>query len=64
MLSFKKKVLDCIRGNSSTKELDHTRQHSMPLDWEGIKMGEKEIIRSVQGRHCGEEFISSGKGKF
>ena len=24
-LCFKKKVLDCIRGNSSTKELDHTR---------------------------------------
>ena len=25
VLCFKKKVLDCIRGNSSTKELDHTR---------------------------------------
>ena len=63
MLCFKKKVLDCIRGNSSTKELDHTRQHSLSLDLEGIKMAEKEIIRSVQRRHFGEELISLGKGK-
>ena len=63
VLSFKKKVLDCIRGNSSTKELDHTRQHSVPSDLEGIKMAEKEIIRSVQRRHFGEELISLGKGK-
>ena len=62
-LCFKKKVLDYIRGNSSTKELDHTRQHSMTLDLEGIKMAEKEIIRSVQRRHFGEELFSLGKGK-
>ena len=59
MLFFKKKVLDCIRENSSTKELDHTRQRSVPLDLEGIKMVEKEIIR----RHFGAELISLGKGK-
>ena len=59
VLCFKKKVLDCITGNSSTKKLDHTRQHSVPLDLEGIKMVEKEIIR----RHFGEELISLGKGK-
>ena len=35
----------------------------MPLDLEGIKMVEKEIIRSVQRRHLGEELISLGKGK-
>ena len=35
----------------------------MPLDLEGIKMAEKEIIRSVQRRHFGEELISLGKGK-
>ena len=63
MLCFKKKVLDCIRGYSSTKELDHTRQHSVLLDLKGIKMAEKEIIRSVQRRHFGEELISLGKGK-
>ena len=63
MLSFKKKVLDCIRRNSSIKEMDHTRQHSMLLDLERIKMTEKEIIRSVQRRHFGEELISLGKGK-
>ena len=61
VLCFKKKVLDCIRGN--TKELEHTRQNSVPLDLEGIKMAEKEIIRSVQRRHFGEELISLGKGK-
>ena len=49
VLCYKKKVLDCIRGN--TNELDHTRQNSVPLDLEGIKMAEKEIIRSVQIRH-------------
>ena len=59
----KKKILDCIRGNSSSKELDHTREHSVPLDLEGIKMAEKEIIRSAQRRHFGEELISLGKGK-
>ena len=64
MLCFKKKkVLDCIRGYSSSKELDHTREHSVPLDLRGIKMAEKEIIRSVQRRHFGEELISLGKGK-
>ena len=60
MLCFKKKVLDCIRGNT---KLEHTRQNSVPLDLEGIKMAEKEIIRSVQRRHFGEELISLGKGK-
>ena len=59
MLCFKKKVLDCIRGN--TKELEHTRQNSVPLDLEGIKMAEKEIIRSVQRRHFGEKLISLEK---
>ena len=63
VLCFKKKVLDCIRGNSSTKSLDHTKQHSMPSDLEGIKMAEKDIIRSVQRRHLGEKLISLGKGK-
>ena len=62
VLCFKKKALDCIRGKSSTKELDHTRQHSVPLDLEGIKMAE-DVIRSVQRRHFGEELISLGKGK-
>ena len=63
VLCFKKKVIDWIRRNSSIKELDHTRQHSMLLDLERIKMTEKEIIRSVQRRHFGEELISLGKGK-
>ena len=45
VLCFKKKLLDCIRGNRSHKELDHTKQHcSVQLDLEGIKMVEKEII--------------------
>ena len=64
MLCFKKKLLDCIRENRSTKELDHTKQHcSVLLDLEGIKMAEKEIIRSVQGRQFGEELLSLGKGR-
>ena len=63
VLCFKKKVLDCIRGNSSTKSLDHTKQYSMPSDLEGIKMAEKDIIRSVQRRHLGDKLISLGKGK-
>ena len=61
VLCFKKKVLDCIRGNCSTKELDHTRQYSMRLDLGGIKMVEKDIIRSVQKGHFGEKLISLGK---
>ena len=61
ILCFKKKLLDCIRGNRSAKELDHTKQHcSAPLDLEGIKMAE-EIIRSVQRRYFGGELISLGK---
>ena len=60
VLCFKKKVLDCIRGNT---KLEHTRQNSVPLDLEGIKMAEKEIIRSVQRRHFGEELISLEKDK-
>ena len=60
--SFKKKVCNCIRRN--TKELDHTRQYSVPLELEGIKMAEKEIIRSVQTRRFGEELISLGKAKY
>ena len=56
-------MFDCIRENSSTKELDHTRQHSLSLDLEGIKMAEKEIMRSVQRKHFGEKLISLGKGK-
>ena len=48
--------LTCIRGNRSSKNFDHTKQHfSVPSDLEGIKMVEKEIIRSVQRRHFGEE---------
>ena len=35
----------------------------MPLNLEGIKVAEKEIIRSVQIRHFGEKLISLGKGK-
>ena len=63
VLCFKKKLLDCIRGNRSAKELDHTKQHSVPLDLQGIKMAKKEIIRSVQRRHFEEVSISQGKGK-
>ena len=63
-LCFKKKLLDCIRGNRSAKELDHTNQYcSAPLNLEGIKMIEKEKIISVQRRHFGKELISLGKGK-
>ena len=60
---FKKKLRECIRGNRSAKELDGTKEHSVPLDLERIKMAKKEIIRSVQRRHFGEEFISLGKRK-
>ena len=60
---FKKKLHECIRRNRSAKELDHTKEHSVPLDLERIKMAKKEIIRSVQRRHFGEEFISLGKEK-
>ena len=42
VLCFKKKLLDCIRGNRSVKKLNHIKQHSVPLDLEGIKMVEKE----------------------
>ena len=46
VLCFKKKVLDFVGVNRSVK-LDHTRQHILPLDLEGIKIAEKEKIRSV-----------------
>ena len=36
----------------------------MLLELEGIKMAEKEIIRSVQRRHFGEELMSLGNGKY
>ena len=40
----------------STKELNQTKQHcNAPLDLEGIKMSEKEIIRSVQRRYFREK---------
>lgn len=62
MLCVNKKLFDNNRGNKSSKELDHTRQYcSIPLDLEAKKMGEKEVIRSVQRRHFGEEIISLGK---
>ena len=63
VLCFKKKLLDCIRGKMSAKELDHTKQYSVPLDLEGINMVDMEIIRSVQRRHFGHDLISLGKGK-
>ena len=46
VLCFKKKVLDFVGVNRSVK-LDHRRQHIVPLDLEGIKIAEKEKIRSV-----------------
>ena len=56
VLCFKKMLLDCIRGTMSTKELNQTKQHcNAPLDLEGIKMSEKEIIRSVQRRYFREK---------
>ena len=59
VLCFKKKVLDCIRGSMSAKELNHTKQHcSALLDLEGIKMLKEEIIRSVQRRYFGEDLIT------
>ena len=42
VVCFKKKLLDCIRGNWSVRKLNHTKQHSVPLDLEGIKLVEKE----------------------
>ena len=37
MLTFKKKLLDCIRGYRYAKEMDPTKHHwSVPLDLEGI----------------------------
>ena len=49
----------------STKGLDHIKNLcSAPLDSEGIKMLEKEIIRSVQRRYFEEELISWGKRKY
>ena len=41
--------------NRSVKELDHTKQHSVLSDLEGI--------RSNQKRHFGQELISLGKGR-
>ena len=59
VLCFKKKLLDCIRGSMSAKELNHTKQHcSALLDLEGIKMLKEEIIRSVQRGYFGEDLIS------
>ena len=60
---FIKKLLDCIRGKKSAKDLDHTKQYSVPLDLGGINMVDMEIIRSVQRRHFGHDLISLGKGK-
>ena len=64
VLCFKKKLLDCIRENRSATKLGHTKQYcSTSLDLDGIKMAEKEIIRSVQRKYFGEELISLRKGK-
>ena len=64
VLCFKKKLLDWIRESMSAKGLDHIKYHcSAPLDLEGTKMLEKEIIRSFQRRYCKEELISLGKQK-
>ena len=63
-LCFKGKLLDCIRGTMYAKKLNQTKQHyNVTLDLEGIKMSEKEIIRSVQRRYFGEELNSLGKRK-
>ena len=64
VLCFKRKLLDCIRGTIYAKELNQIKQHcNAQLDLEGIKMSEKEIVRSVQRRYFGEELISLGKRK-
>ena len=62
VLCFKRKILDCIRGTMYAKELNQIKQYcNAQLDLEGIKMSEKEIVRSVQRRCFGEELISLGK---
>ena len=63
VLCFKMKLFNCIRRNRSAKELDHTKQHSVLSDLEGIKMAENEMIRSAQWGHIGKELITLGKGK-
>ena len=48
VLCFKQTLFDYIRGNRSVEELDPTKQHSVLLALDGIKMAENEMIRSVQ----------------
>ena len=50
-----------LEGTGLLKKSSHTKQYSVLLDSETIKMAEKEIIRSVQRRQFGEELISLGK---
>ena len=48
----------------SANGLDHIKYHcSVSLDLEGIKILQKEIIRSVQRRYFEKELISLGKRK-
>ena len=59
VLCFKKRLLNCIIKDRSSKEKYYTNNHcSPPLDIEAIRLAEMEIIKSVQRRHFGEEIIS------
>ena len=59
VLCFKKRLLNCIIKDISSKEKCHTNNHcNTPLDIEAIRLADMEIIKSVQRRHFGEEIIS------
>ena len=59
VLCFKKRLLNCIMKDRSSKEKYYINYHcGTLLNIEAIKLAEMEIIKSLQRRNFGEEIVS------